>query len=173
MIEKIKKNWLYRLLIINSLESIQNIDTLIEGLIVGAFGILFGLAGWFVFGYFGFTFSAAVAKLAFFAYLAVGLYHFVGYWKEKRYEEKQYLKRGAQIGRVVLGIILTLFVYLWILEQALYIARVFPEFRAVYGPWMLFLRALPGIIVLLIPLLGWEKLCDVTPVDEITKWWFK
>lgn len=166
-----RENWLYRLLIINTLESIQNIDTLIEGLIVSAFGIIFGLAGFFAFQHAGLEFAAAVSKLAFFAYLAVFLYHFVQYWEEK--EPKKWYRKGAKWGRIVLGIIFTLFVYLWIIEQGLYIAKIFPLASESFGTGMLFLRALPGLIVLVIPLVAWEKLMEWTPVDEIVKWWFK
>ena len=75
--------------------------------------------------------------------------------------------------RVVVGLVATLFILLSLFDQALLIARLFPAAGEIYTTFWVFLHALPGLIVLMLPLFAWEPLSDVTPVDEIVRWWFK
>ena len=53
---------LYDLIIINTLDSIDRIDTLVEGLVVSVFGMLLGAAGYYGFGFAGLEYEMSWFK---------------------------------------------------------------------------------------------------------------
>ncbi len=163
----------WKLLIINTLDSIQEIDTIVEGLVVGIFGILLGAGGFYYFGYIGLTLSAEISLLAVFAYLAVTFYHLYAYERDKR-------RAGGSIARVIersaeilILLIAIMVFYVLIFEQILAIRTVAEIVRNSRSVMAVFMKSLPGLAVLSIPLFGWEWFAEKTPTDDILKKVFK
>lgn len=165
-------DFIRRLIVINTLEKVLLVDTFIEGLIISTFGTILGLAGWIILLYSGFVYSAAVAKLSFFAYFAVFTYHLAKYEKDKTGKIQGVLLKWARIGFYFWSVV-TLFIYILVIDNALFVAGLFNSAHALYSGFEIFLKALPGLVVLMFPLFGWEKLCELTPVDEIERAVFK
>jgi hypothetical protein len=164
-----KPNILYRLLVINSLDKLDDLKEMVSGAIVAAFGVLLCFGGYLVFAYAGMPLSAAIAILATYAYLAVMLYHFVRYKKDRREEIKKHYRLFSNTFELTISYVLLFILYLAVIEKALYVAFFFPETSV----GSTFLAALPGLVVMALPLFVWEPLCDYTPVDEIIKTVFR
>ncbi len=163
----------YNLIIINTLERIEEIDTLVKGLVVGTFGILISIIAYLVFNQIGWVFSAEISKLSFIAYLAVSLYHLVAYERSKdRLHGKfgHFLESSIE---VLIILILIMFLYTLVFNQLIVIRAISRSIEAQLGTAALILRGTPGLIILAFPLFGWEKFAELTPVDEILKKVFK
>ena len=146
---------IYKLLIINTLDTVSRIDTLVEGLIVSAFGVIITGSASLFFRYAAYDFSAEIATLGFYAYLAIFVYHMLKHEKDR----KGYMKWGI----VIMSSCLLVLLGFVILNKAFFIAGLD---RGI-------LKALPGIIAILLPLVAWEKLCEWTPVDETIRGLFE
>lgn len=168
---KSEKFW--KLLVINTLDSLQEIDTVVEGLVVGIFGILLGVAGFYYFGYIGLTLSSEISLLSVFAYLAVSFYHIYAYERDKKRTDGSVgivIERSAEI--LILLIAIMVF-YVLIFEQILTIRSVAEMIRNSSGLMAVLMKSLPGLAVLSVPLFGWEWFAEKTPTDDILKKVFK
>jgi len=164
--------FLHNLLVINTLEHIVRIDTLIEGLILSTFGALIGVVGYFVFLHVGLEMSAEVSLLAVFGYLTIFAYHWASYEEGKR-KDASGVGKTCRLGLQGLALLATLVLFFASLDRAIGIVILSHSLRATLAAGYSALRALPGLVVLAVPLFVWEPLCALTPVDEIVKWWFK
>jgi len=72
-----------------------------------------------------------------------------------------------------LGTIVLVVVYLVIIDTAIGVGKFFMAVRAAFGVPNTLLWSLPGLVALILPLILWEWLCKVTPVDEIVERAFK
>ncbi|MFH1424293.1 MAG: hypothetical protein ABIG20_01285 [archaeon] len=159
-------NWVHRLLVINTLQPIMRIDSLIEGLVVSTFGVLISLFGAAIFTQLELVRSAQIAVLGFYAYSTVLVVHYLYYKWGKRKEWTILADKSRNYLPMLLGSILVWSLYLKVVDRALYLA-ILP------GGLQFVLEGLPGLIALMLPLFAWEWLSKVTPVDEIVRWHFK
>ncbi|MFO7872143.1 MAG: hypothetical protein R6U26_00700 [Candidatus Undinarchaeales archaeon] len=168
---KSKKFW--KLLIINTLDSIQEIDTVVEGLVVGIFGILLGIAGFCYFGYIGLTLSAEISLLAVFAYLAVSFYHIYAYERDKKRADGSIGRVVERSAEILILLIAIMVFYVLIFEQILTVRSIADLVRNSRGLMAVMMKSLPGLAVLVVPLFGWEWFAEKTPTDDILKKVFK
>ena len=162
-------NRIFDLLIINTLHKIGdefNIHGLVSGTIVSIYGIIIGIIAWFLFAPMSWIHSAVIIKLGIFAYLAILNHHILELIKG----------RGKGLPNLSLrniSTIILILIYLVLIDLAIGIGKFFITVRTIYGIPNTLLWSLPGLIALILPLLLWEPLCKVTPVDEIVEKAFK
>jgi len=160
---------IYKLLIINSLHRIEdefNIHGVVSGTIVSIYGILIGMIAWFLFVPFNLVHSAIIIQLGIFSYLAILNHHILELVKESG-------KDMAHIFLRVVSTIALIVVYLLLIDGAIGLGKFFINVRILFGVSNTLLWSVPGLIILILPLLLWEPLCRVTPVDEIVESAFK
>jgi len=146
---------IYKLLIINTLDTISEIDTVVEGTVVSVFGVVITGAVWLLFRGTALNFSAEISLLGCYAYLAVLIYHVLKHEKDKKSQD--YTAESVRGIVVFMSASVLVLVMLLIVNKALFVAGLDGGVRT----------GLAGIIAILLPLVVWEKLCDWTPVDEI------
>lgn len=162
-----KRFW--KLFIINTLDSIQKIDSVVEGLVVGILGILLGVAGFYSFRHIGLELSAEISLLSVFAYAAVCIYHIYGYEKEVKRLEGPVGKVIERAAELILLLIAVMIFYILIFDQILIIRIVAESVRSSQGILKTLVRSIPGLVILSAPLFGWEKFAELTPTDDILK----
>lgn len=167
----LKKYW--ELFVINTLDNIQEIETVVEGLVVGILGIILGLGGFYFFGFLGLELSAQICLLSIYAYAAVCFYHLFAYEREKD-------RLGGKIGRVLEGgaelialLIVVMILYVFILDQVLAVRAIANTIKMQKNVINLAVRGFPGLVVLATPLFGWKKFAELTPTDNILRKVFK
>lgn len=155
----------YQLVVINTLDDINNVKGLYSGTIVGVFGVLFCLGGWLLFSYTGFEQSRLIATLGFYAYMAIIVHHAL------EIERKKWPNVAYWIpAPLILALIFLMFVlFLFLFDRALALSAFMRLSNAELGFWGTLFFSLPGLIVLAFPLFEWEKLCENTEVDDIVR----
>lgn len=169
MAEKVLPNKVFDLLIINTLHRLGdefNIHGLVSGTVVSIYGIFIGLIAWFLFVPTSLIHSALITQLAVFSYLAILNHHILELVKTRG-------KELPDLGLRALSTIILVLVYLFLIDLAIGAGKFLVTLQAAYGVPNTLLWSLPGIVVLLLPLLFWEPLCKVTPVDELVERAFK
>lgn len=164
---------LYNLIIINTLDRIDNINSVVDGVVVSIFGMLLGLAGYYGFGFIGFAYSAQISFLGVVAYLAVGLYHMVEYEREKVRTKRMFSRYIESSLEIMIILLILLFLYVMVFDQIIAVWLAGKLAQEQYGLSMRVLRGLPGLAVLAFPLFAWEKFAEWTPTDEILRKVFK
>ncbi|MFH1786130.1 MAG: hypothetical protein ABH829_00550 [archaeon] len=164
---------IYSLVVVNTLDKAHDrfdIHGLVAGTIVSTFGFLICLLASYVFAYNNFLqASGLVAELGVFAYLSIVLHHYFEFKRELWKTLKRPVRKAENILLIAGTAMLMVIVYIFLLNSAIGVIR-FYRIVAGTGKLFVFIRSMPGLLVLALPLFTWKQLCKFTPVDEFVKW---
>ena len=161
---------IYNLVIINTLEKVEDkfdIHGLVAGAIVGTFGFLICWIFSYIFGYY-LPDSQIVVELGIFAYLSIVVHHYFEFRRELWKTLKRPVRKLENFILIMAVGVAMFAIYLMLLNSSIGVLRFYSGI-ADQGRLVVFLRTLPGLVVLALPLFTWHQLAKWTPIDDLVR----